>query len=49
LPIWGIEPQVGNADAGTRRPQVRTRPPIRQTNLNTTKKEKRFVFTTNMV
>ena len=24
-------------------------PPIRQTNLNTTKKEKRFVFTTNMV
>ena len=27
LPAWGIEPQVGNADAGTRRPQVRTRPP----------------------
>ena len=26
LPIWGIEPQIGNADAGTRRPQVRTRP-----------------------
>ena len=34
LPIWGIEPQVGNADAGTRRPQVRTRPPIRQTNYS---------------
>ena len=25
LPSWGIEPQLGNADAGTRRPQVRTR------------------------
>ena len=28
LPIWGIEPQVGNADAGTRRPQVRTAPQL---------------------
>ncbi len=27
LPSWGIDPQLGNADAGTRRPQVRTRPP----------------------
>ena len=27
LPSWGIEPQLGNADAGTRRPQVRTRCP----------------------
>ena len=27
LPSWGIEPQLGNADAGTRRPQVRMRPP----------------------
>ena len=35
LPIWGIEPQVGNADAGTRRPQVKTRrPPIRQINYS---------------
>ena len=25
LPSWGIDPQLGNADAGTRRPQVRTR------------------------
>ncbi len=25
LPSWGIEPQLDNADAGTRRPQVRTR------------------------
>ena len=25
MSTWGIEPQVGNADAGTRRPQVRTR------------------------
>jgi|GEM_PF-1535745 len=25
LPSWGIAPQLGNADAGTRRPQVRTR------------------------
>ena len=25
LPSWGIEPQLGNTDAGTRRPQVRTR------------------------
>ena len=32
--IWGIEPQVGNADAGTRRPQIRTRPPIRLTNCS---------------
>ena len=23
LPSWGIEPQLDNADAGTRRPQVR--------------------------
>ena len=28
----GIEPWLTNADAGTRRPQVRTRPPIRQKN-----------------
>ena len=27
LPSWGIEPQLDNADAGTRRPQVRLRPP----------------------
>ena len=27
LPSWGIDPQLGNADAGTRRPQVRMRPP----------------------
>ena len=25
LPSWGIDPQLGNADAGTRRPQVGTR------------------------
>ena len=25
LPSWGIEPQLDNADAGTRRPQVRSR------------------------
>ena len=25
LPSWGIDPQLGNADARTRRPQVRTR------------------------
>ena len=25
LPSWGIDPQLGNADAGMRRPQVRTR------------------------
>ena len=31
MPAWGIEPQVGNADAGTRRPQVRQRrPQVRQ-------------------
>ena len=29
LPNWGIEPQFDNADAGTRRPQVRTRRPLR--------------------
>ena len=27
LPSWGIEPQLDNADAGTRRPQVRSRRP----------------------
>ncbi len=27
LPSWGIEPQLDNADAGTRRPQVRLRRP----------------------
>ena len=27
LPSWGIEPQLDNADAGTRRPQVRLRSP----------------------
>ena len=27
LPSWGIDPQLGNADARTRRPQVRIRPP----------------------
>ena len=27
LPSWGIEPQLDNADAGTRRPQVRSRHP----------------------
>ena len=27
LPSWGIDPQLGNADAGTRRPQVRTQCP----------------------
>ena len=27
LPSWGIEPQLDNADAGTRRPQVRTHCP----------------------
>ena len=27
LPSWGIEPQLNNADAGTRRPQVRSRRP----------------------
>ncbi len=27
LPSWGIEPQLDNTDAGTRRPQVRTRCP----------------------
>ena len=26
LSSWGIDPQLGNADAGTRRPQVRMRP-----------------------
>ena len=28
LPSWGIDPQLGNADAGTRRPQVRMRPQL---------------------
>ena len=27
LPSWGIEPQLGNTDAGTRRPQVRIHHP----------------------
>ena len=27
LPSWGIEPQLDNADAGTRRPQVKMHPP----------------------
>ena len=27
LPSWGIEPQLDNTDAGTRRPQVRTQYP----------------------
>ena len=27
LSSWGIEPQLDNADAGTRRPQVRTHCP----------------------
>ena len=27
LPSWGIEPHLGNADAGTSRPQVRKRRP----------------------
>ena len=35
LPSWGIEPQLSNADAGTRRPQVRTRPSKK---INTKKK-----------
>ena len=32
LPSWGIDPQLDNTDAGTRRPQVRTRlpPPKKQ-------------------
>ena len=34
LPCWGLEPQHGNTDAGTRRPQVRIRPPIRQINCS---------------
>ena len=31
LPSWGIEPQLDNADAGTRRPQVRLRHPLVRT------------------
>ena len=34
LPCWGLEPQHGNTDAGTRRPQVRIRPPIRPINCS---------------
>ena len=32
LPSWGIEPQLGNTDAGTRRPQVRARLSLQKIN-----------------
>ena len=46
LPSWGIEPQLGNADAGTRRPQVRTR---RQRTYIYTWNNRTYIYTRGII